>query len=132
MRDKRPAYGFRSAAAAEFPEMVVCGMCFVCNARCVHCPNAATNFTASLSGDDRFMSWEIFRLVVVESGGHSHFPVLVSYAGAVLMQPDAIAMFDENLWVHWASNVVLTTIVFKLNFPRFESFFLNGNQWIVS
>ena len=43
-------FGFRTTAASTFPQMVVCGMSFVCNARCIHCPNAATNFTATLKG----------------------------------------------------------------------------------
>lgn len=126
MRDKRPAYGFRSAAAAEFPEMVVCGMCFVCNARCVHCPNAATDFTASLSGDDRFMSWEILRRVADECGAHPHSLVRVSSAGEVLMHPDATAMIEYILRVNRARNVALTTNGAMLTRARSESFLANG------
>ncbi len=102
-------YGFRSKEAERFPEMVVCGISFTCNSRCIHCPNAATNFTASIKGDDRFMKWAILRKVAGECALHPHTMVRVSSCGEVLTHPEAVEMIEYILKVKKDKNVALTT-----------------------
>lgn len=102
-------FGFRSESAALFPQMVVCGMSFICNARCVHCPNAATNFSATLKGKDRIMSWEVFRKVADECAKYDHNLVRLSSAGEILTHPEAPEMIEYLLSVKQDKNVALTT-----------------------
>lgn len=102
-------YGFRSAEAAKFPEMVVCGMSFVCNARCIHCPNAATGFSATLKGADRLMKWETLRRIADECALYPHSLVRVSTAGEILVHPEAVEMMEYILSVKKDGNVALTT-----------------------
>lgn len=103
------SFGFRSEEAKQFPEMVVCGICFTCNARCIHCPNAATNFSMTLKGKDRFMSWETLKRVADECAEHPHNMVRVSSAGEVLVHPDAVEMIEYILDAKKDKNVALTT-----------------------
>lgn len=102
-------FGFRSEAAASFPQMVVCGMSFVCNARCIHCPNAATNFTATLKGKDRIMPWDVFRKVADECAANEHNLVRLSSAGEILTHPEALEMIEYLLEKKQDKNVALTT-----------------------
>ncbi|HOC92656.1 MAG TPA: radical SAM protein [bacterium] len=102
-------FGFRSSSAAEFPEMVVIGVCFRCNARCVHCPNAKTGFTASVKGKDQLMSWDVFRKVADECSLYPHNLVRMSSAGEVLLHPEAVEMMEYLLDKKKDKNVALTT-----------------------
>jgi len=102
-------FGFRSTEAEIFPQMVVCGMSFVCNARCVHCPNAATNFSATLKGSDRIMSREVFEAVANECAKYPHSLVRLSSAGEILMHPNAMEFIEYLLTVKTDKNVALTT-----------------------
>jgi radical SAM protein with 4Fe4S-binding SPASM domain len=89
--------------------MVVCGMSFVCNARCIHCPNAATGFTATLKGPDRFMKWPTLRKLADECARYTRCLVRVSSAGEILTHPEAIEMIEYILRVKVDKNVALTT-----------------------
>lgn len=102
-------FGFRSEAASQFPQMVVCGMSFVCNARCIHCPNAATDFKATLKGKDRIMPWEVFRKVADQCAEHEHTLVRLSSAGEILTHPEAIEMIEYLMDKKKDKNVALTT-----------------------
>lgn len=102
-------FGFRTSESKLFPEMIVCGMSFTCNARCIHCPNAATNFTASIKGGEKFMSWEILKKVADECALYPHTMVRVSSCGEVLTHPEAINMIKYILDVKKDKNVALTT-----------------------
>lgn len=102
-------FGFRSKEAEKFPEMVVCGMSFVCNARCIHCPNAATGFTATLKGKERFMKWDVLRKIADECALYPHNLVRVSSAGEILVHPEAVEMIEYILEVKKDKNVALTT-----------------------
>lgn len=102
-------YGFRSKNASIFPEMVVCGISFICNARCIHCPNAKTEFKASLKGRDQFMKWGILRKIADECALYQHCLLRVSSAGEVLIHPEAIEMIEYILNVNRDKNVALTT-----------------------
>lgn len=102
-------FGFRSPEASEFPQMVVCGMSFVCNARCIHCPNAATNFSATLKGTDRIMSREVFNAVADQCAKHPHCLVRLSSAGEILTHPNALELIEYLLAVKTDKNVALTT-----------------------
>lgn len=104
-----PAFGFRSPEAAAFPEMVVCGICFRCNARCIHCPNAATGFTATLKGPDQLMSWDVLRRIADECALHPHCMIRVSSCGEILVHPEAVEMIEYMLRVKADRNVALTT-----------------------
>ena len=101
-------FGFRSAAAERFPEMVVVGMSFVCNARCIHCPNAATDFTATLRGADRFMSWPVLEEIARQCAGTPTM-LRVSSFGEILVHPEAEAMILHLLATKADRNVALTT-----------------------
>ncbi|MEW5692173.1 MAG: GNAT family N-acetyltransferase [Candidatus Hydrogenedentota bacterium] len=103
------SFGFRFPLAKTFPQMVVCGLSFICNSRCIHCPNAATNFTASIKGRDAFMSWEILKKVAEECAGYHHNLIRVSSCGEVLTHPEAIEMIEYLLDVKQDKNVALTT-----------------------
>ncbi|CCK81688.1 radical SAM/SPASM domain-containing protein [Desulfobacula toluolica] len=100
-------FGFRFKDAIQFPEMVVCGISFCCNARCIHCPNAKTNFTASLKGADQLMSWEVYKKIVHECTQYPHSLVRLSSAGEILMHPHGIEMIEYLL--NFKKNVALTT-----------------------
>ncbi len=102
-------FGFRSKEAEKFPEMVVCGISFTCNARCIHCPNAATGFDASLKGDERKMNWDVLRKIADECAKYPHSLVRVSSAGEILVHPEAIEMIEYILDVKKDGNVALTT-----------------------
>jgi MoaA/NifB/PqqE/SkfB family radical SAM enzyme len=102
-------FEFRSKEAAVFPEMVVCGIAFNCNARCIHCPNAATGFSASVKGPDQFMTWDIFKKIVAECALYPHSMVRMSSAGEVLLHPYATEMICYLLERKTDKNVALTT-----------------------
>lgn len=102
-------FGFRFPAAEDFPQMVVCGMAFTCNARCIHCPNAATDFTASIKGRRRFMSWDILKKVADECACYPHSLVRLSSCGEILLHPEAMDMIEYILTVKSDHNVALTT-----------------------
>lgn len=102
-------FGFRFAEANQFPQMVVCGMAFNCNARCIHCPNAATGFDASVKKADQFMTWETFKKVADECAKYPHNMVRVSSAGEILIHPKAMEYIEYLLKVKTDKNVVLTT-----------------------
>lgn len=101
-------YGFRSREAEEFPEMVVVGMSFICNARCIHCPNAATNFEATLKGKDRLMSWAVLEEIARQCASRSTLLRLSSF-GEILMHPEAVEMMCHVLDSKADKNVALTT-----------------------
>jgi radical SAM protein with 4Fe4S-binding SPASM domain len=101
-------YGFRSREAEAFPEMVVVGMSFVCNARCIHCPNAATNFEATLQGKDRLMSWAVLKEIAKQCAGRPTLLRMSSF-GEILMHPHAIEMMCHVLDAKTDKNVALTT-----------------------
>ena len=84
-------------------------MSFVCNARCIHCPNAATNFSATLKGSDRIMSREVFTAVADECAKYPHCLVRLSSAGEILMHPNALELIKYLLAVKTDKNVALTT-----------------------
>jgi radical SAM protein with 4Fe4S-binding SPASM domain len=102
-----PSFGFRSEAAARFPEMVVVGMSFVCNARCIHCPNAATNFSATLQGADRLMTWPVLEQIARQCADQ---PTLlrISSFGEILVHPE-VPMMVHLLDQKADRNVALTT-----------------------
>ncbi len=108
-------FGFRSEESETFPEMVVCGICFFCNAKCIHCPNAKTDFTASLKGKDRLMSWDVFKRIADECARYPHNLVRMSSAGEVLLHPEAVDMIEYLLSVKKDKNVALTTNGSRLN-----------------
>ncbi len=100
---------FGSSEAKCFPKMVVCGLSFRCNARCIHCPNATTGFTATLKGNDQLMDWKTLYLVADECAQYSHSIIRVSSAGEILVHPESIQMIEYMLKVKEDHNVVLTT-----------------------
>jgi radical SAM protein with 4Fe4S-binding SPASM domain len=101
-------YAFRSKEAEEFPEMVVVGMSFICNARCIHCPNAATNFEATLKGKDRLMSWEVLKEIARQCARRPTLLRMSSF-GEILMHPQAVEMMCHVLDSKTDKNVALTT-----------------------
>jgi len=102
-------FGFQTKDAAVFPQMVVCGISFTCNARCIHCPNAATGFTASLKGSEQLMGWDVLKKVADECALHPESLVRVSSCGEVLTHPEAMEMIEYILDVKTDKNVALTT-----------------------
>ncbi len=102
-------FGFRFPEAEVFPQMVVCAISLVCNATCVHCPNAATGFSASLTGKDRLMKWHIMKKVADECAQYPHNLIRVSSFGEVLLHPEAMEMMEYMLTVKKDKNVALTT-----------------------
>ena len=113
MKHTPEAYGFRNRAAERFPEMVVMAMSFVCNARCIHCPNAATGFTATLKGPDRLMSWKVLKEITRQCAPHPTLMRISSF-GEILMHPEAVEMMEYILENKPDKNVALTTNGFLL------------------
>jgi radical SAM protein with 4Fe4S-binding SPASM domain len=101
-------FGFRNKDAEEFPEMVVVGMSFICNARCIHCPNAATNFEATLRGKDRLMAWGVLKEIARQCASRSTL-LRISSFGEILMHPQAVEMMCHVLDRKVDKNVALTT-----------------------
>ena len=101
-------FGFRNENAKRFPEMVVVGMSFVCNARCIHCPNAATNFEATLTGSQRLMSWGVLKEIARQCSDQSTLMRISSF-GEILMHPEAVEMICHILDTKKDKNVALTT-----------------------
>lgn len=101
-------FGFRHSWSKEFPEMILVGMSFICNARCIHCPNAATNFEATLKGKDSFMDWNVLKQISLQS---KDYPTLlrISSFGEILMHPEAIDMIIYLLKNKPDKNIALTT-----------------------
>jgi len=108
MKHTPEAYDFRNRAAKRFPEMVVVAMSFVCNARCIHCPNAATGFTATLKGADRLMSWKVLKEIIRQCAPHPTLMRISSF-GEILMHPEAVEMMVYILENKPDKNVALTT-----------------------
>ena len=102
-------FGFRSESSKLFPQMVVCGLCFRCNAQCIHCPNAATGFKASVKGKDQLMPWETMKQIVDECARYPHSMIRVSSCGEILVHPQAIEMMEYMLKVKADKKVALTT-----------------------
>jgi radical SAM protein with 4Fe4S-binding SPASM domain len=113
MKHTPEIYGFRNNAAARFPEMVVVAMSFVCNARCIHCPNAATGFSATLKGPDRLMSWDVLKAITGQCAPHPTLMRISSF-GEILMHPEAMDMITYILENKPDKNVALTTNGFLL------------------
>ncbi|MBW1993513.1 MAG: radical SAM protein [Deltaproteobacteria bacterium] len=108
MRHSAKIFGFRNKDAERFPQMVVVAMSFICNARCIHCPNAATGFKATLKGSDRLMSWEVLRQITEQCAVHPTLMRISSF-GEILMHPEAIDMICYILDKKKDKNVALTT-----------------------
>jgi radical SAM protein with 4Fe4S-binding SPASM domain len=101
-------FGFRSPEAARFPEMVVVGLSFLCNARCIHCPNAATHFEATLKGADRLMTWPVLEAISRQTSREQTM-LRISSFGEILMHPEAVEMIVHLLKSRADRNVALTT-----------------------
>ena len=59
-------YGIRPEAR-EYPMMIVLSFSYACNARCPNCPYNNSDIRTGYK-DARYMSWEVFKKIVDESG----------------------------------------------------------------
>ncbi len=118
-------FGFRNKEAERFPEMVVVAMSFICNARCVHCPNAATNFEATLKGKNRLMSWEVLKEITHQCASHPTLMRISSF-GEILMHPDAAEMMIYMLEQKPDGHIALTTNGSLLTKEKSESMLAKG------
>lgn len=108
MKHTPETYGFRDQDAERFPEMVVVAMSFRCNARCIHCPNAATDFNATIKGPDRLMTWDVLKEITRQCAPYPTMMRISSF-GEILMHPEAVDMIGYILDRKMDKNVALTT-----------------------
>lgn len=60
-------YDFQSEQVREFPRMVIAGISFACNARCIHCIYSKFPGTKrNMAGENLYMPEEIFQKIVIE------------------------------------------------------------------
>ena len=91
------AYGFESAACAEFPTYVMFDITNVCNARCIHCPQSLREEDGSRPGFLRergHQTLAAFRGVIDECARHRVDFVRITADGEPLVHPDLFAMLE--------------------------------------
>ncbi len=99
-RDERgmpAAYGFESAACAEFPTYVMFDVTNVCNARCVHCPQSLTTAEGKrpeFLADTDHLTLQAFQRVVDECQGRELQFVRITADGEPLVHPHLFSMLE--------------------------------------
>jgi len=85
------AYGFESAACAEFPTYIMFDMTNKCNATCIHCPHSV-GFPGS--DNPQFIDGSIFRNVIDQCAGKDIDFIRVTADGEPLLHPHIWELFD--------------------------------------
>jgi len=91
----RREYDFHNECVKEFPRMVIAGISFACNARCIHCiyskfPDTKKN----MAGQNLFMKEEIFRKIADECSKHPWTLLRLVGFGEPMLHPKFIDLIS--------------------------------------
>lgn len=96
-RNMPAAYGFESAACAEFPTYVMFDITNVCNAACIHCPQSIRADDGARPGfllKREHQTMDAFRRVIDECAQHDVRFVRITADGEPLVHPDLFEMLE--------------------------------------
>lgn len=84
-----PTPGFQSAAAREFPPIVILNNTSVCNLRCVHCPQGQ-GYTDRPDYEATYMAWDIFTKAMDEIAENEITMLRFASDGEPLIHPEGL------------------------------------------
>lgn len=86
-------YGFQHENVKVFPRMVIAGVSFLCNAKCIHCVYNKYPETKTQTSSERvFMDFDCFKLIADECSQHDWALLRLVGFGEHLLHPDCTKM----------------------------------------
>src|SRR5437764_15329507 len=110
-------YGFQSAAAKEFPPIVIVANTTVCNLRCVHCPQGQ-GYPEREDYKATYMTWDVFKKAIDEVAENKITMLRFASDGESIIHPQFL---DQVAYVKakGISPLDLTTNAVLLDNPAF-------------
>ena len=88
-------YGFQTEEIRQFPRMVIAGVSFACNAKCIHCIYEVFPETKSkTSGDKAFMNLYTFKKIADECSKYPHVLLRLVGFGEPMLNPKFFEMIE--------------------------------------
>src|SRR5215831_11251441 len=112
------AYGFQSAEAQDFPQIIVLENTTVCNLRCIHCPQGQ-GYPERDDYHAVYMPWATYTAAIDEIAQHRIILLRYSPAGEALIHPQFIDQVRYAL-EKGARPIDLTTNGLLLDNPAIE------------
>ncbi|MCP4112654.1 MAG: radical SAM protein [Desulfobacteraceae bacterium] len=93
LADNKTGYGFLDDKVKEFPRMVIAGISFACNAKCVHCVYAKFDETKQKTGSGKiFMDEDVFQQIALECSQYPWALLRLVGFGEPLLHPKFLSM----------------------------------------